>query len=469
MLYDAYGKLISENNPSELDIQRGYHSYLKKIHNQRSSGNFEDIPIFFSSPRSQGRLSYHILRLLYETSSSIRPAVDSITREIYGIPWQIVHEDYRYHEDRLEEIITKFFNKINYDNQDIGQIISHFLNDLLVIGKGVIEKVRNVYGDIIELRYCDGANFVPVCSDYNEIIAYKESLPLGSKKPFRIHNKNDIIYKSFSTITYSFVPIPIIETIVNEVAMLMLTIRNIGSAFSNNDIPPGILHLGTIGKEALDRAEASFKQTKDISERGFSLKVVDNVDKVDWIQFTRPFREMQLAELVPIIERIIARNFGLASVDAGLASAEGRTSATVGKQSSQAKMLIPLMKMVETLINNEVLEEIYPGMSFIFTRSPSDTDLNFVDSLIKQFRVGLISLNEFRLTTGRKPTKGGDRRFVLLGNEFVPLDDVTGLPQYRIDLLKLPGRPSNKDEDENTQPEDTNENIPDPPSSEDVE
>jgi len=470
MLYDSSGRLISEENPSSEKLILGtqnYAKYMQKTHSGRYAnyGDFNEFPMYFVYPGSHGRLSYSELRSLYETSSSIRPAVDSITREVYGTDWRVVHKDLKHHNNQAEEVITRFFNCINFDNQDIGSVLSEFLNDLLVIGKGAIQKPRNKFGQLLEVKACDAAVFFPVIDTESGMLAgYREMLPPGSKRTHKIHSKDDIIFKNFATVTYTLSPIPIIETIINEISLLMLTVKNIGSAFSNDDIPPGVLHLGNIGTEPLERAKAAFKETKDISQRGFSMKVLDNVDKVNWVQFTRPFREMQLAELVPIVERIVARNFGLAAVDAGLEGG-GRTSATIGQSSARAKMFIPLTKLVKNIVDNEILAEIAPKLQFIFN-STENNDVEVEKNLMSKVRLGLISINEFRLKTGDKPIQGGDRRFVLLGNEFVPLDPITGLPQYRLDLFG-PGRPKNPEEGNNEKPGEK-ENNTTVPGAEDV-
>ena len=101
--------------------------------------------------------------------------------------------------------------------------------------------------------------------------------------------------------TYTYLTLPIIETIVNEISLILLATKSIAWAFMNDEIPTGLLHLGSIGAEALERAKQSFQETRGIAYGGTKLKVVDNVDQVEWIPFQRPFREMQLAQLLPII------------------------------------------------------------------------------------------------------------------------------------------------------------------------
>lgn len=441
MLYDQHGNVIGENPQTE-ELIKGAQNFIKSsATSSRASsyGDFGDMPMYFLHPASFGHLSFNELRNLYETSPAVRPAVDSITREIYGNPWLVLYDDFEYHGGQVEKLLTQWFNRVNFDNEDIGTVLSQFLNDLLVIGKGVIEKVRNPFGQLIELKAANAANFFPVVDEATGMLnAYKEMYPVSSHKQAKIHSKDDIIFKNYATITYSLSPVPIIETVVNEISLLMLTTKNIAGAFSSDDIPPGVLHLGTIGDEARERAKASFAETRSIAQKGNNLKIVDNVDKVHWIAFTHPFREMQMAELLPMIERIVARNFGLSQVAAGLEGG-GKTNATLGKEASRATMFLPLTKLITTFLNNEVLSEVAPRARFHFVNT--DSTIEHSKDLQAQVRIGLITINEARLSSGRKPVKGGDQRFVLLGNEFVPLDKKTGLPIYRLDIAG-PGRPS---------------------------
>jgi hypothetical protein len=137
---------------------------------------------------------------------------------------------------------------------------------------------------------------------------------------------------------------------------------------------------------------------------------------------------MQVAELLPIIERIIARNFGLSPVESSLQVERG--SAEVGVRSSQSKLIFPIIQIVNESINLEVVDELDPSVMYTVIRTPQESFQERSAGYGLLWRSGIVSRNEARLNIGLDPTPGGDNFTVLLGNEVVPLDD-QGLPMYR--------------------------------------
>ncbi len=435
MLYDSKGNIISDA-PDLDEVRRTYAAIEKSRH---SSGGFGEFGLFATHPQSLGRLSNNLLRHIYEVSSSVRPAVDGISRSVSHLPWSIQHRDMKFHPPGESQEIIDFLEHPNMDGEDLPDILSKFLNDMLVVGKGVIEKVRNPFGRLIELVARDASLFKPIHDPHGTLLGYQE-FERNSLKPLRQHSKENIIFKYFTPTTYTDGGVPIIETVVNEIALLMLSVKAIGWAFTHDEIPPGVLHLGLIGKEALERAKASFEAARGIVGGGSAkIRVIDNVDKADWIQFTRPFRENQVAELMPMIERIVARNFGLSPVESNL-SVAGNRDADVSVRASQSRLIIPLMDAIQNALTHNVVRHQDPNLRLKFTRAPQEKVPEQAQANAILWRSGIITPNEGRFNMGYNPVLGGDTRTVLLGNEVVPFDSETGLPIPRKQEVVVPGR-----------------------------
>lgn len=417
-IVDVAGNLISKVSPPAGEIEKSINRDYTKY------GEWS----WMVHPSTFGHLSWNTLRTIYQLSSSVRPAVDSIAREVSHLPWRVMHKDLKYHPPAESQDVTDFLKRPNQDRETLSTLLGKFITDLLVCGKGVFEKARGAgSGKITELISRDATRFLPRMSAQGQILYYAEYKGDYITEIGR-HNKEDIIYKHFTPSSYTLSSMPIIETIVNEVALLMLSVKAIGWNFVHDEIPPGLLHLGAIGEEALERAKASFEATKGILNKG-KIRVVDNVDKVDWVEFQRPFQEMQVAELLPIIERIIARNFGLSPVESSLQVERG--SAEVGVRSSQSKLIFPIINIVNESINLEVVDEINPLVMWSITKMPQESFQERAAGYGLLWRSGIASRNEARLNIGLESREGGDICTVLLGNEVVPLDDKTGLPLYR--------------------------------------
>jgi len=420
-IYDQNGNRISDGVPSKETVQKGIDNFEKSAGNlaTRDPSRFGEMNFHLVHPSQVGRLNFHLLRHLYANSSAVRPAVDGITRQVSHLPWNIFHKDMEYHPPAQSALIKEFFEFPNSDNEDLNTVFSKYVHDLLVIGKGAIEKVRNINGKIVEVVARDASVIRPQIDRFGNTIGYEE-LRRHSNTVIRTHDKKNFIYRTFTPNSYHLGTIPIIETIINEVALLMLSVKAIGWAFTRGEVPPGVLHLGDIGAEALVRAQASFEASAGLQGEN-KIRVVDNVDQVQWVQFTKPFREMQVAELMPIIERIVARNFGLSSVESSLSDVAAR-SADVSIKQSNSRLIIPLATLL-TFDMNTVVREFDPTQVFKFVSGPNEQFKEKTTGLIALWRSGIFSKNEVRFEMGKAPVRGGDQKTVLLGNEIVPIGD----------------------------------------------
>lgn len=421
MIVDQFGAPIEDRDPDKNLI-------IKQYLDRQSDGDYSNF-MWAVHPQCLGRLSYSMLRYLYETSSSIRPAVDSISREVSNLPWMVIKNNFKYFKPSATKGLTDFLKKPNLDNDTFSTLIASYIHDMLVVGKGVIEKVRNPLGDLMELKSRDATLYTPRVNSYGFIVDYIE-YKKDTTTPARYHNKDDLIFEWFTPTSYTLGAIPIIETIVNEVALLMLCTKSLGWAFTRDEIPPGVLHLGTIGLEALNRAKASFEAAKGIATQ-YKLRVVDNVDTVQWVAFQKSNRDMQVAELIPMIERVVYRNFGLSPVESSQTDIS-RQVAGVSFQSSQSKMVSPVMNKVAERLNNEVISELDDTALFMFNRSPQDSFSDQAKDVNELVDRAVISINEGRmLKLGLPPVLGGDKRTYKLGNEIAEVDENTGEIKYR--------------------------------------
>lgn len=419
--YDQSGNRISDGVPSKQIIKKGIDNFEKSAGRLATNdpSRFSEFGFHVIHPSQIGRINFHLLRHLYANSSAVRPAVDGITRQVSHLPWDIFHKDMQFHPPAQSAVIKEFFQFPNSDNEDLNTVFSKYVHDLLVIGKGVIEKVRNINGKIVELVARDASVIRPKIDQFGNTVGYEE-LRRHTNTVIRTHDKKDFIYRAFTPNSYHLGTIPIIETIINEVALLMLSVKAIGWAFTRGEVPPGVLHLGDIGQEALVRAQASFEASAGLQGEN-KIRVVDNVDSVNWVQFTKPFREMQVAELMPIIERIVARNFGLSSVESSLSDVAAR-SADVSIKQSNSRLIIPISTLL-TFDMNTVVSEFDPTQQFKFIGGPNEQFKEKTVGLIALWRSGIFSKNEVRFDLGKVPVLGGDQRTVLLGNEVVPIGD----------------------------------------------
>lgn len=304
-----------------------------------------------------GTLSYELLRDIYVKSSYVRPCVDAIVRSISSCPWVV--RPFPGGDKSHAAKVREFLMDPNSNEESFRAILAKVLTDVMVIDEGIIEKVKSLDGTLLELFARDGATFSRIKDEYGVLHGYVQQLAQDADViEFSI---DEIIYLEMFPTTWNSFGLPIIETIVNEVATLMFSVEWIADSFTQDKIPPGILVLDKIGREAFTRAKAEFQGG---AENAFSMKMFRNVGDAKWIELKKTNAEMQLAELNLQVERIVYRNFGIQPFEMGVTAEINRATAEIALRLSQSRMYKPLIQIVNFYMNQNLIHPIFPDVYF---------------------------------------------------------------------------------------------------------
>ena len=398
----------------------------------RSNYRTEVLGSVNSSPsmvRGIDKLPFNTLRQIYKKSSSVRSCVDTISREVSNLKWKVeVKKGFPGSGRKHLNIANDFFMNPNFDQESFGQILSKFLTDLLVLDAGVLEKVWSIGGkNLLEIVARDGAEFVPMLDSKGYLLGYQQR-PQEITRERVDFTKDEIMYLSFYPQTNSVFGNPTIDSIVDEVATLLFATQYVATSFTEDEIPPGILNLGVIGEEAYLRFKRSIKEERGKKKDRF-LRVIFGPEKVQWIELKRPNREMQTAELMTKIERVIYRNFGITPVQMGQTEKVPRASAEVQLEISRSKMVAPLVNLLNFHLNQDIIQQGFGFDDIEFSLVLEDVEgeepkarsaKTYVDSAI-------MTRDEVRhkyLGMGPLPDGLGSHLYIIQDNQFIPLGKI---------------------------------------------
>lgn len=270
-----------------------------------------------TSPGFDQRVTPRMLREIHRKSSAVRPAVSFLVRTLSTTPWNIVAQPGV--PKREFNFAVDLFTKPGPGAKTFRELLAKVLTDLFVLDAIFVEKIRSMGGGIVEFAPRDPATFKIHPGEDGDIKGYtqRKIKPDGTELKAVEFDSEDIMRTVFYPRTDSFMGTPVIEAIVDEVSALMFASQGIASFFDEDEIPTGVLHLGDIGKEAYLRARADFEAKGGMRSKRM-LRTTFGRGEPRWIPFQRPFREMEIAQLMPRIERIVFRNFGVTPLDLGM-------------------------------------------------------------------------------------------------------------------------------------------------------
>ena len=372
---------------------------------------------FYNPLKGQPRyVDIYRLRAL-AASEWVFMCTSTIIEEVAQVPWEIVPKDPKLQESPPEDILTdidevKYFLNNPNDNkgETINTIFRAFLQDSLTIDAGCLVKgfsadsyARHPAGGyelkpqgermLSELFARDGGSFLKE-TDVNGIEyrywQYSYLHPAVAPIEFDV---NEIIYsirypRSYSV--YGWSEIQSMETILNLL---------INSAFTNSTmfqeyaVPSGIVSF-TGSEEDENRLRAYF--ASEIKGRFHKVAVLNKDAK--FVPLTYTARDLEFLKGQEWFAKLVWAIYKLTPTELGFQDEIRETGKAMAGQAKiqKRKAILPLLRLIEQVMNLQVLSEFSPRIKFQFNFVDKEEEFAETELDIQKINQGLVTINEWR-------------------------------------------------------------------------
>jgi len=372
---------------------------------------------------NESTLSKDYLYSLYRASSAVRNCVDSIASIVSSASYKL--------EGKKKDIeaAKEFLEQPNYNNETYRSFVYKVVVDLLVSDTAFIEKVRSKKNTLYELYPRNPVNFIVVRDKYGIITGYKQMVE-GRTIPFE---KKDIIFRVLHPSSERVYGTPIIESISDEIAGVILTTDYIYRSIAQDSIPPGVFLFGGLDKQSFKRAKEELKAILENNEGPKVLLMRGNIepDKLKFVNLKDASFDSVIVGMRKLIDDIIYRAFAIP-----VAESKGEGSLptfTIQNLARQSRLLEPLMSIIEDIFNDEVFgRELKLDCKLRISRK----GLQRVEARDVRAYVmtGVQSVNEMRAKIGEEPIEGGDKHYLVIGSNVFEITK-NGLVNVTLDLM----------------------------------
>lgn len=326
--------------------------------------------------RKGARLSFETLRTIAERSSSVRPPIDFLVNTLSTTPFQIsAMEGMRVPKrdiKRAEELFQQ--PTPMFSTETFRSLLSAVLRDLLVMDHAII--LKHLSGNKLDgFEGMDAALFHPTTRKDGRLKDWVQESADGVT--YGTFKASEIAHLRRYSRTDSLYGMPVIETIIHEVQALLNASRSFSASLDKNEIPPGILFLLGVHDRQIDRMRSQVKQDAGVLN-DYRLRFLTGADDAKWIPFDRSNREMEVAQLVEQVERIVFRNFGVDRIAMGSAADVNRSTAEEMVATRNRSLIKPILDLLADKLTFEILRQINPGLYiefFYYARTGAEEDL----------------------------------------------------------------------------------------------
>ena len=307
-------------------------------------------------------VNYQALRNLAKANAIVQTAINKIKRKVSKYPYVIAAKDKSRTKELQPQIkyLEQLLKRPNRNDETFRKLVSKILDDVLVIDNGVIEKVRNAYGYVVELYQVDGATIRPNMDDRGLYLnpAFYQYIDYGSREPdaefklqdvlvFQGNPQGDIFRSGFG---YSPV-----EYILSTVTTGLQAMIYNASFFDEAKLPPALINLKGIGADEVTQ----FKAAWEASLEGKPWQnAYTNAEAIDVQKLRDTNQDMQFLELNMWLTRIVCSAFGISPQEMGLTMDINKATGEVQKEITDSDGFSFYADVIAEEINTDLIEDL---------------------------------------------------------------------------------------------------------------
>lgn len=346
----------------------------------------------------------------YSKSAWVQMIHNAIKKQLMVTEWAIVPTDESIDSDFYKADIergTYFLNHPNSNGETFWELWSQFTNDVLEIDAGLIFKGRNTAGEMVELISYDGAAFLIDMDEHKRINRYLQySFKHFGAKPLPFET-GDIIYGAMNRknehYPYGWSPL---QSVVQEVELMIQSTRYNKDFFQNNAIPDGIMGLDT-DDDGLDRWRNYWRN--EMQGRPHKL-AFHNIKGMQFEQLKLSNRDMEWLDGQKWYFHIVFGVYGLSPQEVGFYEDSNRATSESQERITIKQAILPYLELIASKINREIMPELFGHDKLKFKWFVVDAAAEKIkhQQLMERLDRNVITINEVRAQEGLPPVAWGD-------------------------------------------------------------
>jgi phage portal protein BeeE len=324
-----------------------------------------------------GKISFNHLRKISKYDPLIRICVNVIKKEVSQSEWDVIsRKSYNAKQEHIDWAYA-LFDRVNKNGENLRELLDRVLEDMLILDAGVIEKVYNAKGELMELNSVDGATIRPVVNEYGELDENRAYVQIIRDKTVAEFKPSEIIYmmqnpqNDIEMFGYGMSPI---ESILLTVQASLNAEMYNAKVFSEDNIPPGILDLGGMNEDEAQNFIALWNAT--VIGQTHKMKFVYGNDSAKkYTPFVQNNKDMQFVEYIDWLSRIKLAAFGLTTLDANITQDVNRATAETQLEITNSRGVRTVKRLIEEYIDREIFMPMgFDDIQFKFEPIPSIRD-----------------------------------------------------------------------------------------------
>lgn len=327
--------------------------------------------------------------------------------------------------NRIIEHIEDFLATPNQNKESFSDLREKFVKDMLVVGRGTMEKVFT--GRVLAELHALKSSSVDVKADKHGSIpdknAYVQKAPDGTEVWF---DKNEMIWGIFRQVSGSYYGEKPLDALANTVASDILRAMYNSNFFLNGAEAGGIISLEGMSKPELERFKQYYRDNHKGVKNAHKMLAVNIPVKMVKTAVTN--RDLEFSEYGKELRQKIFAVYHMQPFIMGIVDGTtGKLNSGEQNQVYKDGALKPILQKEAEVYTKEILLDGFGIKDLVFTFEGIDLADTAQQSEIDRLDIqtGLLTINEVRMRRGLSPVPWGNTPISILPGG-AQVDPLTG-------------------------------------------
>jgi SPP1 gp7 family putative phage head morphogenesis protein len=382
-----------------------------------------------------------------------RLCINTLKHKVTQTPWAIKPKKGEKQADEEHiKAVENLLNTPNRNRETFRTFLDKVVEDLLVLDAGCFEKVENKGGEPCELYYVDGSTIKPMY-DVHGVLgepAYVQFMPMNSANiPDAEWDYDEFVYMmqnpqaDIQNFGYGLSPL---EGVIMVATNALNADNYMGQFFDVGTLPPKLINLGKdVSANEVELFRAIWKS--EIEGKPWKTAITGGSETMEVIDMGngKP-ADMQFENYQTWLMKLMCAAYEISPQDIGMTAEMGlnRALGEVQQNISNNKGYRTILNVLKETINMQVVHEWFDFDDIEFDWVGLDTidQLNAANIFNIESKCGATSINEYRISKGLEPIKGGISPFIITGTGQISIDST---PLSDIDETEVVAEEENVD------------------------
>lgn len=345
---------------------------------------------------------------------------------------------------RAERLVRDLLDNPNKQNDGL-EFRKMLFRDLIAHGYAAVEVEPGVDGSPAANWYVlDAANLELDFDKHGQVTGYYQrdingDYIIGTDGQHTF-TTDQVVFYQLDPRSESGYPMARTDQLFAAAVIELMMLAFIGGRFTDSNVPFGVMDLGDITKEEVEEAVAYWnQQVEEQNHPEHKIIFTGSKGGAKWLPFGYSMQELEAPELLAAVRLSILSVWGVTANEMGEGDNVNKANGFNLSYTFKKRAIEPVLDTFVTKTSQKLIHQILGFKDIEIFYEEIDSRDELLESQIDTafVHLGIYSINYVRNKKGQPSEPGGDRAYIFMGANVIPVDMLEDFARVQLEALEI--------------------------------